>query len=56
MRDIKYTTRFQRDYKRENSKNLNAQLMAVVNLLAVEHSLAGQEFRSPTVRRVERSS
>ena len=47
MRDIKYTTRFQRDYKRENSKNLNAQLMAVVNLLAVDAPLPDRNFDHP---------
>ena len=38
MREIKYTTRFQRDYKREksgrHSRRLDAILMEVVNLLA----------------------
>ena len=38
MREIKYTTRFQRDYKREksgrHSKKLDIMLMEVVNLLA----------------------
>jgi mRNA interferase YafQ len=37
MREIKYTNRFQRDYKRERSgrygKKLDALLMDVVNLL-----------------------
>jgi mRNA interferase YafQ len=43
MREIKYTTRFQRDYRREKSgrhgKKLDALLMAVVNLLAANPSL-----------------
>ena len=38
MRDVKYTTRFQRDYKREKSgrhgKKLDDLLIDVVNLLA----------------------
>jgi hypothetical protein len=40
MREVKYTTRFQRDYKREKSgrhcKKLDALLMEVVNLLAAD--------------------
>ncbi len=40
MREIKYTTRFQRDYKREKSgrhgKKLDFLLMEVVNLLAAD--------------------
>jgi hypothetical protein len=55
MREVKYTTRFQRDYRREkfgrHSKKLDALLMEIVNLLAA----ATPEFRSPTVRRMERS-
>jgi mRNA interferase YafQ len=43
MREIKYTTRFQRDYKREKAgrhcKKLDAQLMEVVNLLAADTPL-----------------
>jgi mRNA interferase YafQ len=43
MREIKFTKRFQRDYKREksagHSKNLDAQLMAVVNLLVADTTL-----------------
>jgi mRNA interferase YafQ len=55
MREIKYTSRFQRDYKREksgrHSKKLDAMLMEVVNLLAanaqlprrnVDHPLSGE--------------
>ena len=55
MREVKYTTRFRRDYKREKSgrlgKKLDALLMEVVNLLAadtplpprnVDHQLAGE--------------
>ena len=44
MRDVKYTTRFQRDYKREksgrHSKKLDTLLMEVVNLLAADTPLA----------------
>jgi hypothetical protein len=40
MREIKYTTRFRRDYRREKSgryrKQLDALLMEVVNLLAAD--------------------
>jgi hypothetical protein len=40
MRDVKYTARFQRDYRREKSgrhgKKLDALLMDVVNLLAAD--------------------
>lgn len=55
MREIKYTTRFKRDYRREKSakhgKKLDALLMEVVNLLAndtplpyrkFDHSLSGE--------------
>jgi mRNA interferase YafQ len=55
MREIKYTTRLQRDYRREksgrHSKRLDALLMEVVNLLAadtplprrsVDHPLSGE--------------
>jgi mRNA interferase YafQ len=48
MRDVKYTTRFQRDYKREKSarhgKNLDAMLMQVVNSLAADTPLARRNF------------
>jgi mRNA interferase YafQ len=43
MREIKYTTRFQRDYKREKSgrhgTRLDALLMGVVTLLVVDTPL-----------------
>ena len=43
MREIKYTTRFQRDYRREKSgrhgKKLDTLLMEVVNLLAADTPL-----------------
>ena len=55
MRDVKYTTRFQRDYRREksgrHSKKLDTMLMEVVSLLAadaplprrnVDHALSGE--------------
>ncbi len=54
MRETNYTTRFQRDYKREKSgrhaKKLDALLMEVVNLLAADtpprrnfdHPLSGE--------------
>ena len=55
MREIKYTTHFKRDYRREKSglhrKKLDALLMEVVNLLAsdtplphrnVDHPLSGE--------------
>jgi mRNA interferase YafQ len=55
MREIKYTARFKRDYRREKSshhgKKLDALLMEVVNLLAgdtplprrnVDHPLCGE--------------
>jgi len=55
MRTVRYTKRFQRDYRREGSgihgKKLDALLMEVVNLLAadallprrnVEHALSGE--------------
>jgi hypothetical protein len=45
MRETKYTTRFQRDYKREksgrHSKQLDALLMGIVNPLAGSHSQLG---------------
>jgi mRNA interferase YafQ len=44
MREIKYTARFQRDYRREksgrHSKKLDAWLIEVVNLLAADTPLA----------------
>jgi mRNA interferase YafQ len=51
MREIKYTTRFQRDYKREKSgrhgKKLDALLMEVVNLLAADTPLPRRNFDHP---------
>jgi mRNA interferase YafQ len=51
MREIKYTTRFQRDYRREQSgphrKRLDALLMEVVNLLAADTPLARRHFDHP---------
>ena len=55
MREVSYTTRFKRDYRREktgrHSKTIDAALMAVVELLSAgeplprrnfDHSLAGE--------------
>jgi mRNA interferase YafQ len=51
MREIKYTTRFKRDYRREKSgqhgKKLDALLMEVVNLLANDTSLPRRNFDHP---------
>jgi mRNA interferase YafQ len=48
MREIKYTARFKRDYKREKSgrlgKKLDTLLMEVVNLLAADKPLAHRNF------------
>jgi mRNA interferase YafQ len=48
MRTIKYTARFQRDYKREkmgqHGKTLDAVLMAVVDLLAGDATLPHRKF------------
>ena len=48
MRDVKYTTRFQRDYRREKSgryaKKLDALLMEAVNLLAEDMPLPQRNF------------
>ncbi len=48
MRTIRYTTRFKRDYKREKSgrhgKTLDAELMAVVDLLAADEPLPRRHF------------
>jgi mRNA-degrading endonuclease YafQ of YafQ-DinJ toxin-antitoxin module len=59
MREVKYSSAFKRDYRREKSgrysKKLDALLMKVVNLLADDTPPATPEFRSPTVRRMERS-
>jgi mRNA interferase YafQ len=51
VRDVKYTTRFQRDYKREKSgrhgRRLDALLMGVVNLLATDVPLPRRNFDHP---------
>ena len=51
MREIKYTTRFQRDYMRERSgqgsRKLGALLMGVVNLLAADTPLPRRNFDHP---------
>jgi mRNA interferase YafQ len=51
MREVKYTTRFQRDYKREksgrHSKKLDALLMEVVNMLAANRPLPRRNFDHP---------
>jgi len=51
MREIKYTTRFQRDYKREKSashgKKLDTLLMEAVNLLAADKPLPRRSFDHP---------
>ncbi len=51
MREIKYTTRFQRDYRREqsgrHSKKLDAVLMEAVNLLAADAPLPRRSFDHP---------
>lgn len=51
MRTIKYTTRFKRDYRREKSgrhgKTLDAALMIVVDLLAVDSPLPHKNFDHP---------
>ncbi len=48
MREIRYTTRFQRDYRREKSgarsKNLDGLLMEIVNLLAADTPLPRRSF------------
>ena len=48
MREVKYTTRFQRDYKREksghHSRKLDTLLMEVVNLLAADMPLPRRNF------------
>ncbi len=48
MREIKYTTRFKRDYRREKStqhgKKLDALLMEVVNMLANDTPLPHRNF------------
>jgi mRNA interferase YafQ len=56
VRDVEYTSRFKRDYKRELSgrhgKKLDALLMEEVDLLAADAVLP-RRFRSPIVRGVE---
>jgi mRNA interferase YafQ len=51
MREIKYTARFKRDYRREKSgligKKLDALLMEVVNLLASDVPLPHRCFDHP---------
>jgi mRNA interferase YafQ len=65
MREVKYTSRFKRDYRREQSglhgKKFDALLMEVVNLLAADkplprrcydHALSGEwrDFRDCHIR------
>jgi mRNA interferase YafQ len=51
MREISYTRRFKRDYKREKAgrygKTLDAALMGVVNLLAADRPLPRRNFDHP---------
>jgi mRNA interferase YafQ len=51
MREIKYTTRFKRDYRREKSaphgKKLDALLIEIVNLLATDTPLPHRNFDHP---------
>jgi mRNA interferase YafQ len=51
MREINYTTRFKRDYRREKSgphgKRLDILLMEVVNLLAADTPLPRRNFDHP---------
>jgi mRNA interferase YafQ len=51
MREVKYTARFQRDYKREKSsrhrKKLDFLLMDIVNLLASDAPLPKRNFDHP---------
>jgi len=51
MREIKYTTRFKRDYRREKSaqhgKKLDALLMGVMNMLAADTPLLERNFDHP---------
>jgi mRNA interferase YafQ len=51
MREINYTTRFKRDYRREKAglqgKRLDALLMEVVNLLAADTPLPRRNFDHP---------
>ena len=51
MQEIKYTTRFKHDYRREksgrHSKQLDVLLIGVVNLLAADRPLPGRNFDHP---------
>jgi mRNA interferase YafQ len=51
VRTVKYTSRFRRDYRREqsgrHSKTLDADLMAAVELLAADRPLPGRYFDHP---------
>jgi mRNA interferase YafQ len=51
MREIKYTTRFKRDYQREkfssHGKKLDTLLMEVINLLASDTLLPRRKFDHP---------
>jgi mRNA interferase YafQ len=51
MREVKYTARFKRDYRREksgrHSKKLDALLMEVVNLLTDDTPLSRRNFDHP---------
>jgi mRNA interferase YafQ len=51
MREVKYTSRFKRDYRREKSgvlgKRLDALLMEVVNLLAADKPLPQRHADHP---------
>lgn len=51
MRDVKYTSRFKRDYRREQSgrhgKKLDVLLMEAVNLLAADEPLPRRYFDHP---------
>lgn len=48
MREVSYSNRFKRDYRREKSgrhgKTLDAALMAVVDLLAIDQALPRRHF------------
>ena len=51
MRDVKYTTRFQRDYRREksgwHSRKLDAALVEAISLLAADMPLPRRNFDHP---------
>jgi mRNA interferase YafQ len=51
MRTIRYTNRFKRDYKREKAgrhgKTLEAELMAIIQLLATDTQLPHRNFDHP---------